>query len=175
MKTTQKWLMILAVAGLASTARLLAQDSAGVNPVPPAANDLPMPPLAYGVAEVLQLQQANVGDSTIIAYIRNSGNAYAMNAQQIIYLRQKGVSDAVVSMMLNQPKGATVPVTAPAVAVNSAAVSTATVAPTVTYEQPAPAPTYYYAQPYYYYGYGWYPPVSLSFGWRGGWHGGWHR
>ena len=48
--------------------------------------------------------KANVGDETIIAYIKNSGNSYGLNADQIIYLRQQGVSDAVVRTMLNQPQ-----------------------------------------------------------------------
>ena len=39
-----------------------------------------------------------------MAYIKNSGNSYGLNADQIIYLRQQGVSDAVITAMLNQPK-----------------------------------------------------------------------
>ena len=44
------------------------------------------------------------GISTIIAYIRNSGNSYGLNADQIIYLRQQGLSDAVIRVMLSQPR-----------------------------------------------------------------------
>ena len=190
MKTTQmhKWLVVVTVAGVAaSSSMLFAQDSSASNAVPPAVTNGVTPPLAYGVSEVLRLQRAEVGESTIIAFIRNSGNAYALNADQIIYLRQEGVSDAVVSTMLNQPKpgaaiAASSTVTPPPLgaAESGGQVSTATVAPSVTYVQTAPAPAYYYAQPYYdpyyYPAYGWYPPVSFSFGWRGsGWRGGWHR
>ena len=159
----------------------------------PAATLSTAPPLAYGVDSVLQLARANVSDDTIISYIKNSGNSYGLNADQIIYLRQQGVSSAVINAMLNQPKpgvlaattttSATQPVAAYA---DTAAPATTTVAPTVTYVQTVPATTYYY-QPYYYpayggyYGgyyngyYGWpYPAVSLSFGWGGHWGGGWH-
>ena len=126
-------------------------------------------------------------DDTIVAYIKNSGNSYGLTADQIVYLKQQGVSDTVMTAMLNQPKPAAVAYTPTAPApepvaptVNYAPVPTTTVAPTVTYVQAAPAPAYnYYAQPYYYPSYAWFPPVSLSFAWGSGWHGGgyyggWH-
>jgi hypothetical protein len=190
MKTPQikQLLAVFIIAGLASAAvSASAQDSSASNLAPTAANNIVAPQLAYGASEVLRLQQAAVGDSTIIAYVKNSPNSYALNADQIIYLRQKGVSDAVVSAMLNQPKTGVTTAASSSVTSSSSAttayngqVSTATVAPTVTYVQTVPATTYYYAQPYYqpyyYYNYGWYPPISLSFGWRGGgWHGGWRH
>lgn len=150
------------------------------------------PQLPYGANSILQLSRANVGDDTIINYIKNSGNSYGLNADQIIYLRQQGVSSAVINAMLNQPKPGvlaatpTTTATQPAaatVAVTPPPATTTTVAPTVTYVQTVPATTYYYYQPYYYPayggyyggGYGWpYPAVSLSFGWGGHWGGGWH-
>jgi uncharacterized membrane protein YgcG len=141
------------------------------------------PQLSYGVPQVLQLSQAKVSDSTIIAYIQNSGNSYGLDANQIIYLRQQGVSDAVINTMLTQPRNVAASAqTAPPPADQP---STAVVQPTVTYVQSASASsvyvvpdtqTYYYDsayyQPYYYPYYG-YPAVSLSFGFGGGW-GGYH-
>jgi uncharacterized membrane protein YgcG len=139
------------------------------------------PQLSYGVPQVLQLSQAKVSDSTIIAYIQNSGNSYGLDANQIIYLRQQGVSDAVINTMLTQPKNAAANVQAAPPPADQP--STAVVQPTVTYVQSAPASsvyvvpdtqTYYYDsayyQPYYYPYYG-YPAVSLSFGFGGGWGG----
>jgi hypothetical protein len=140
------------------------------------------PPLAYGVTSILQLAQAKVGDDVIISYIRNSGSSYGLNADQIIYLRQQGVSDNVINVMLNQPKVASTPAPTPA----QAEVSTAYAQPTTTYVQTAPASSVYvipnrqlyyydnyYAQPYYYPYYGWpSPAVSLSFGSGGGFRGG---
>jgi len=189
--------VLLAITGLvwlASTA--VAQNSPAATAAQPVASPA-APQLAYGVPQILQLKQAEVSDSTIIAYIRNSGNSYGLNADQIIYLRQQGVSDAVLTAMLQQPKSAVAATSAPVAmpttpaptpVASSAYVgqdSTATVAPSVTYVQTVPDTTYYYAQPYYYPGYAWYPPVSLSFGWGwgggwhgggyGGWHGGWHH
>jgi hypothetical protein len=162
-------LAVIAAAGLVlPTVTLAEQDSTGNT----------APPLAYGVPQILQLAQAKVTDDVIIAYIHNSGNSYGLNADQIIYLRQQGISDNVLTTMLNQPKpGSTSVPTAPPVD------SYAAPAP-VAYAQPAPAPAYdqsapassvyvmpnnqiYYSSYYpYYYG-GYYPFVSFSYGWGG--------
>ena len=171
----------MAVAGLAwSASTTLAQDSSAANTVQPAAVNAPVVQLAYGVSQIVQLAQAKVGDDTIIAYVKNSRSSYGLNADQIIYLRQQGISDAIITTMLNQPRpgvAIAMPTTPAPQPVASTAyggqVSTATVAPTVTYVQTVPDTTYY-SQPYYYPAYTWYPPVSFSFGWGGGWGGGWH-
>ncbi len=184
MKTmnTKKIIAALAATSLVlSAATVRAQDSTATVTVPPAIVNASAPPLAYGVSQILQLAQAKVGDDTIIAYIKSSGNSYGLNADQIIYLQQQGVSGPVITTMLNQPKPGvaasivSAPAPAPAM-ISPEPVATATVDPTVTYVQTVPATTYYY-QPYYYpaydyYGYGYYPGVSLSFGWGGYWgHG----
>jgi len=140
------------------------------------------PQLSYGVSQIVQLTQAKVGEDTIIAYIKNSGNGYGLNADQIIYLRQKGVSDAVVSAMLNQPKNMTANAApTPAPQNSRAEVSTAVAQPTVTYETVPSSTVYvmpdtqtydydnYYYQPYYYPYYAApFPAVSFSFGFGGG-------
>jgi hypothetical protein len=198
----QKIMVVMAVTGLAlSASTALAQNSSAANTVQPAAASAPVPQLSYGVSQIVQLAQAKVGDDTIIAYIKNSGNSYGLTVDQIIYLRHQGISDAVITTMLNQPRPAVTVATpttpAPQPVASSTATtgsgstitttsgSTATVAPTVTYVQTVPATTCYYQpyyyQPYYYPAYAWYPPVSFSFGWGwggwhgGGWHGGWRR
>ncbi len=116
------------------------------------------PQLSYGVPEILQLNQAKVGDSVIINYIQNSGNNYGLNASQIIYLRQQGVSEAVINTMLTQ-RAQSAP-TAPAATASSSdssQASTAAAQPTTTYVDSAPSstvyvvprtPTYYYSYPY---------------------------
>lgn len=141
------------------------------------------PALSYGVPQVIQLAEAKVSDGTIINYIHNSGNTYGLDAAQIIYLRQQGVSDNVINTMINQPKVAG---SQPA---PQADVTTVYAQPTTTVVQAAPQPstvyvipdtqTYYYnsyyARPRYYgyYSYPYYgPAVSLNFGFGGGWRGG---
>jgi hypothetical protein len=188
-RNLQKLAAVMAVAGLALSASTApAQDASAKNTVQPAAVNASVPQLSYGVLQIVQLAQAKIGDDTIIAYIKNSGNSYGLSADQIIYLRQQGLSDTVITAMLNQPRAgvavATPTTPAPQPAASSTAAtgsgSTATVAPAVTYVQTVPTMTYYY-QPYYYPAYALYPPVTFSFGWGwggwhgGGWHGGWHR
>lgn len=167
------------------TLMALAQDSSATYSTQPAAVTT-APQLAYGVSQILQLAQAKVGDDTIISYIKNAGNSYGLNAEQIIYLRQQGLSSAVITTMLNQPKPGVL-AAAPATSAPQPASSTVTAAPTTTYVQTVPATTYYYSvpdtayyyyQPYYYpyycypHSYAWNPSVSFSFGWGGRW-GGW--
>ena len=159
---------------------VVAQDSPAATSMPAVASNVPVPELSVGMAQILKLKQADIGDATVVAYIKKSVMSYDLNADQIIYLRRQGVSDAVLTAMLQQPKArvASVPTTpalAPAASpADTGQASTATVAPTVTYVQTVPAMTYYCYQPYYYPSYAWYPPVSLSIGWSSGWYGGWH-
>jgi len=183
---------VVTVAGLVWSASMaLAQNSLAANLPPTTAVGVFAPPLAYGVPEILQLARAKVGETTIIAFIKNSGNSYGLNADQIIYLRQQGISDAVITTMLNQPRtsvAAAVPIAPAPSPVASIAyggqASTAMVAPAATYVQTAPESTYYsqpyysqpyYSQPDYYYpDYAWYPTVPFYFGLGGGYYGsGW--
>lgn len=184
----KSFLTIATAAGLTLSAlTVAAQDSSTASQPAPVQ-------LSYGASQIVQLAQAKMSDDTIIAYIRNSGNSYALDAGQIIYLRQLGISDAVVNVMLNQPRNAPVATAQAAPGQNnsdtSSAQTTATVAqPSTTYVQTAPPSTVYvipdtqtyyynsaYYQPYYYYPYyAWpYTPVSFSFGFGGRWGGGFH-
>lgn len=158
------------------------------------------PPLSHGVAQVLQLSQAKVSDGVIVQYIQNSGTIYALSAPEIVYLKQQGVSDAVLNAMLNQRlriTGSTEPNTpTSSTAGQTVPVAATPTATTVAYVQTMPAyvpsstvyiipdtQTYnyyaYYHRPYYYpyvspY-YGWcYPGVSVSLGFGGGWGGYYH-
>ena len=193
----------IALAGtMALAPTVLAQDSTQTTAVQVAPPATAAPPLAYGVSQILQLSQAKVDDGIIISYIKNSGNSYGLNADQIIYLRQQGISTGVINAMLSQP--------APGVIAGggSGVPMPSSPAPQVSYQQPPPqntgmvgpsvsgidpsaaaAANYYYYQPTYYpyysypgyypaYGYGFYPGVSFGWGgrwggWRGGWGGGW--
>jgi 2,3-bisphosphoglycerate-independent phosphoglycerate mutase len=48
------------------------------------------------------MMRAKVGDDTTIAFIQGSGKSYSLNASEIIYLREQGVSDHVITTMLSQ-------------------------------------------------------------------------
>jgi hypothetical protein len=184
-------------------AQIGSSDAATIPNVAPTAAPVPgaTVQLSYGISQIIQLSQAKVSDDTIVNYIRNSGSSYGMDASQIVYLKQQGVSDTVLNAMLNQPRLTTT--TASTASPPAADSSTATVAaqPATTYVQTPPAyvpsstvyvipdtQSYQYAawydyyHPYYgyypYYG-GCYPAVTFSIGYGGGWrggynHGGWH-
>src|ERR1035438_1426706 len=91
--------------------------------------------MVYGVPQIIRLSQAKVSDDTIIAYVKNSGFSYNLDADQIINLRQQGVSDAVITTMLNQPKTGSVVYTPTAPAPQPAAsyVNTGTAGTTPLY------------------------------------------
>jgi hypothetical protein len=170
-----------------------AQDAAGAVPSP----------MTYGMEQILKLEQARVGDATVIAYINNSPTGYGLNAEQIIYLRQQGVSDAVLTAMLTQSRAPIAPAdasqfapTPPPADTESAPVAepsivnTPTAPPSVTYVQTVPTPDYSYYYPSYSYygwpfgwcwwggawhvGWGWHGGGGWNTGWHGGWGGGWH-
>jgi hypothetical protein len=184
MKTNlQKMVVVIGVAGLAMAG--LAQDYNGANTSQPAAVNAPGSQMVSGVPQIIRLSQAKVSESTILAYVNNGGLYYVLDADQILYLRQQGVSDAVITAMLSQPRPVVAvnpqPAPAPQPVVSTpspAPVAVVTVAPSVTYVQTVPAPVYYYQpyyQPYYYPAFGISPALSLSFAWGGGGHGGgWH-
>ena len=130
----RKMLVVVAVAGLAwPLSNVSAQgNTTTIEPATAGATGAELPAAA---AKVLQLAQAKVADSTIIAYIKNSGNHYHLSADEILYLRHHGVSDAVVTAMLNQP---VIPST---VTIRPAANATVPTAPSATTTPPAPLPT----------------------------------
>ena len=63
-----------------------------------AANNPPRGPL--GITDVVQMAQAHVTDEVIISQIRATGAVYRLSANDTIWLKQQGVSDAVVEEML---------------------------------------------------------------------------
>jgi len=153
--------------------------------------------LSIGVWDVLKLVRAKIADETIIAFVKNSGRNYGLGASEVIYLREQGVPDKVITAMLNGLGQAPVAFAPPA-PVNPQPSPTYVAPPAPAYPQPSadqvppppptyvqpstvyvapPAPVYPYyypsypSYPYYGYGYG-YPGVGVSLGFRfGGYHG----
>lgn len=60
------------------------------------------------VQEVVKLTKAHMGDDVILAYIHNSGASYNLSADDILYLNSQGVSQPVISALL-QAKGTAAP------------------------------------------------------------------
>ena len=151
--------------------------------------------LSSGVPEILKLGRAHVGDDIIIAFIMNSGTTYHLSVPEILYLREQGVSDQVLTAMLSAgqnvtaaaaqvapqpvPTGPTAdwansnPQPAPAApqyAPNYVAAAPVYAQPSPVYAYPAPYYGYYDSWPYY-----WgYPSVSFGFGFGRGYYGGYH-
>src|SRR3954470_19500698 len=102
----QKFSTIFAIIAAASTLSAMpvaAENSSAVAETITTSQTAPA--LSYGAANVLKLAQAKVGDETIIAYIDKSGQGYgSLGASEIIYLRDQGVSDRVLTTMLAQEK-----------------------------------------------------------------------
>src|ERR1051325_724956 len=58
--------------------------------------------LSPGVAEVVRLAESGVSQDVILAYIQNSNNQFNLSADQILYLKDVGLSSEMVTAMLNR-------------------------------------------------------------------------
>ena len=145
--------------------------------------------LSPGAAEVIRLASSGVGDDVVLAYVQNSQAPFNLSADDVLYLKDLGLSPQVTSAMLNHDStlrnqsqqyapAATVPVApapaAPAAPVPEAAAPAAAPAPAYV-TSPPPDVTCFYnnLSPYGSWvnleGYGWcWQPrvVVISPGWR---------
>jgi len=130
------------------------------------------PVLSAGANDVLKLARAKVGNSTILAFINNSGISYNLSASEVIYLREQGLSDEVITVMLEQRGNLNNSAFA---ATQNADASTnqsqVYALPKTTVVQTVPSTVYVYRD-YPVYDDWWYPSLSLGFVFGGGWYGG---
>jgi hypothetical protein len=197
-----KYIFPLLFAGLLTSSQ--GQTAATVTtPVASASVSAPTAPsnLAYGVTQVLKLQQGGLGKDVLVNYVNSANMAFALRADDIIYLHQVGVPEEVITAMMDKERShATIAQTQAPIETQQVQYSSQVnppapqvSAPTTVVTQPPvvyTTPSYVYnypSYPYYGgYGYGWGVPLSLSFGfgwgghyhsgWGGGYHGGggWH-
>lgn len=136
-------LAIAAVTALAFAAGNTAAQEPTATTAQPAAASQPAPQLSYGVPQVLQLVQAKVSDGIIVSFIQNSGTIYSLNAGEIVYLKQQGVSDPVLNAMMAQRSrltGSTDPASTTASSTTASAQTCAPAPqPAVTYVETTPA------------------------------------
>jgi hypothetical protein len=97
------WVGLLAAASLPLNFTN-AQDS--VSPMPDSAPQLPgtaaVPAnISPGAAEVVRLAESGVGDDVVLAYIQNSQATFNLGADDVLYLRDLGLSSPVITAMLN--------------------------------------------------------------------------
>ncbi len=92
------WVVSLAFPLLmASGPTATAQTPAGPEPAGAAA----APNLSPGTAEVVRLAGSGVGEDVVLAYIQNSQAPFNLSADDVLYLKDIGVSSTVTSAMLN--------------------------------------------------------------------------
>lgn len=132
-------------------------------PAPPATNAplarvAPQPPadLSPGVLAVVDMVNAQVSTPVLLEYVNTTTNTFRLEADDIVYLKDIGVPDEVVTAMLKRAGGerapaagtesapaSTTPETAPAAPAQAQASTQPAPAPPSTYDQtvtPAPAP-----------------------------------
>lgn len=74
---------------------------AQVEPPDEAAAEPPLPAhLSPGLSEIIKLAQAHVDESLILAYIKNSHQAFAPTSQEILYLSDLGLSQDVIGALV---------------------------------------------------------------------------
>ena len=54
-----------------------------------------------GIADVAQMAQQHISDEVIINQILSSGSVYQLSSNDTIWLKQNGVSDRVIEVMMN--------------------------------------------------------------------------
>src|SRR4051794_33648540 len=57
--------------------------------------------LSSSVAEVIKLSESGTGEEVVLAYIQNSSATFNLTADDILYLRDIGISSTVISAMIN--------------------------------------------------------------------------
>src|SRR5262245_31412497 len=106
-----------------------------------------VPKVSTAVADVIKMAEAGTSEDVLLAYIQNSAASFDLSADQILYLRDIGVSSDTVSAMLTHDtalKSQDQAVAQPTQSATPAVVSQA---------EPAEAPAPTVAQP---------PPVYVS-------------
>lgn len=73
------------------------QAQAPTQKVPPVRVSLPP-----AVDEVVDLSQAGVGDPVVLEFVKNSTNAYELSVDEIVYLKDLGVSEQVLAGMVHR-------------------------------------------------------------------------
>jgi hypothetical protein len=106
MKTRTTRISLFLSVGAASLVALgaTAQTTAPAQPEAPAAAPSQTAPqkLPYGVEDVLKLSRAQVSEDITLNYIKNSGTIYNLAPNDIVYLKNEGVSDKVINTMMEQ-------------------------------------------------------------------------
>ena len=67
---------------------------------PPSATPQNAVPIPARLQEVIQLVSGGVGDEVVLAFIQNSPQTFNLNADQIVYARDLGISEPIIAAMI---------------------------------------------------------------------------
>lgn len=101
----------------ADTPRVVTSPAPTPSPLPQQSVALPEAPavaavpttLSPGVSEVAKLYQSNVSEDVLLAYIKNYSQPFYASADEILYLNDLGVSDNVITAVLQHKSDTTTP------------------------------------------------------------------
>jgi uncharacterized membrane protein YgcG len=104
-ETNQASAQAAAAPAVSETAPAVTVSSATATASPAAATrEAAAVKLPYGADDILKLSRAQISEDVTLNYIQNSGTTYGLNAKEIIYLKNEGVSDRVINAMQDQRK-----------------------------------------------------------------------
>jgi hypothetical protein len=106
--TSMKWIGLLAVAAFPLYSGYSQSSPAPAAPATPPTAPAPNNPPAVltitkptgDMAEVLKLTKAGVGEDVVVAFVKNSHTYFNLSANDILHLKDEGVSALVLSAML---------------------------------------------------------------------------
>src|ERR1022692_586823 len=104
--------LAIACVALSGSAGLLSTHAGAQNP--PGAQTAPSN-LPLGVQDVVQLTRAGIGEDPILARVRKANISYDLTSDQIIYLRNMGVSENVIAALIGPSDGSPAPAATPIV------------------------------------------------------------
>jgi hypothetical protein len=96
-----KWVGLVVALALPVVATYAQTPEAPVPGAPEQAQPAAPVNLSPGAAEVVRLAGSGVGDDVVLAYIQNSQAAFALSADDVLYLKDIGLSPQVTSAMLS--------------------------------------------------------------------------
>jgi len=80
----------------------------------------PVPSISTAASDVVRMAEAGTSEDVLVAYVKNSNSRYDLSADQILYLRDVGLTSPVITAMLNrdsdlktQPQATPTPAPAP--------------------------------------------------------------
>ncbi len=88
-------------------------DSSEREPSAPLRDMIPPADLSPGVAEVVKLIQSGVGEEVLLAYLEKSGHEFNPTVDEIVYLKDLGLSETVLATLVREGKSKTATARAP--------------------------------------------------------------